>query len=62
MSASAPVLIGLTSIRGRERALCRTLDSLLAQRLPAGGRTVELHLVLSRKPDLLDAGFADLPD
>ncbi|MGL6134310.1 MAG: glycosyltransferase family A protein, partial [Prochlorococcaceae cyanobacterium] len=48
--------------RGRERALCRTLDSLLAQRLPAGGRTVELHLFLSRKPYLLDAGFADLPD
>jgi len=61
VSGSAPVLIGLTSIRGRERALCRSLDSLLAQRLPAGGRAVELHLFLSREPYLLDPGFAELP-
>ena len=57
----APVFIGLTSIRGRERALKRTLDSLLAQRLPADGRVVELHLFLSREPYLLDRGFGRLP-
>ena len=57
----APVFIGLTSIRGREQALKRTLDSLLAQRLPADGRAVELHLFLSREPYLLDRGFAALP-
>ncbi|MFO8236947.1 MAG: hypothetical protein R6U00_01575 [Prochlorococcaceae cyanobacterium] len=61
MTTRAPVLIGLTSIRGRERALCRTLDALLAQRLPADGRAVELHLFLSRQPYLLDSGFAVLP-
>ncbi|TVS07580.1 MAG: hypothetical protein EA413_00770 [Cyanobium sp. PLM2.Bin73] len=61
MSASAPVFIGLTSIRGRQAALKRTLDSLLAQQLPADGRPVELHLFLSREPYLLDPGFAALP-
>jgi hypothetical protein len=61
VSAPAPVLIGLTSIRGREGALVRCLDSLLAQRLPPG-RPVELHLFLSREPYLLDPGFPDLPE
>ncbi len=62
MTLPAPVFIGLTSIRGREAALERTLDSLLAQQLPADGRAVELHLFLSRQPYLLDRGFAELPD
>ncbi|MGB5136779.1 MAG: hypothetical protein WBN89_16595 [Prochlorococcaceae cyanobacterium] len=62
MRALAPVLIGLTSIRGREGALVRCLDSLLAQRLPQGGQPVELHLFLSREPYLLDPGFPDLPE
>jgi hypothetical protein len=57
----APVLIGLTSIRGREGALKRTLDALLAQTLPGDGRPVELHLFLSREPYLLDRGFKRLP-
>lgn len=57
----APVFIGLTSICGREAALKRTLDSLLAQQLPADGRPVELHLFLSREPYLLDPGFVALP-
>jgi hypothetical protein len=61
MNRPAPVLIGLTSIRGRERALERTLDSLLAQTLPADGRPVELHLFLSRQSYLLDRGFPRLP-
>jgi hypothetical protein len=61
MSKLAPVFIGLTSIRGREGALKRTLDSLLAQQLPPGGRPVELHLFLSREPYLLDRGFGALP-
>ena len=61
MNKPAPVFIGLTSIRGREGALKRTLDSLLAQQLPADGRLVELHLFLSREPYLLDRGFAALP-
>lgn len=61
MTTPAPVLIGLTSIRGREGALIRCLDSLLAQRLPPAGRPVELHLFLSREPYLLDPGFAVLP-
>jgi len=62
MSTLAPVLIGLTSIQGREGALIRCLGSLLAQRLPPGGRPVELHLFLSREPCLLDPGFADFPE
>jgi hypothetical protein len=57
----APVLIGLTSIRGREGALRRTLDALLSQKLPADGRQVQLHLFLSREPYLLDRGFDRLP-
>ena len=61
MTKLAPVFIGLTSIRGREGALKRTLDSLLAQQLPADGRPVELHLFLSQEPYLLDRGFAALP-
>jgi hypothetical protein len=61
MSDISPVLIGLTSIQGRERALEHTLDSLLAQELPADGRPVELRLFLSREPYLLDRGFAALP-
>lgn len=61
MTKPAPVFIGLTSIRGREGALKRTLDSLLAQQLPADGRPVELHLFLSQEPYLLDRGFAALP-
>ena len=59
--SSAPVLIGLTSIRGRERALKRTLHSLLRQSLPADGRSVSLHLFLSHDPYLLDRGFAAPP-
>ena len=39
----------------------RTLDSLLAQQLPADGRPVELHLFLSQEPYLLDRGFEGLP-
>lgn len=61
MSKLTPVLIGLTSIRGREGALKRTLDALLAQQLPVDGRPVELHLFLSREPYLLDRGFERLP-
>ena len=61
MSAFPPVLIGLTSIRGREGALLATLDSLLAQKLPRDGRRVELHLFLSHQGYLLDRGFAALP-
>ena len=61
MSGLPPVLIGLTAIRGRERALERTLDSLLAQTLPADGRPVELQLFLSKQPYLLDRGFPALP-
>lgn len=56
------MFIGLTTIRGREAALKRTVDSLLAQQLPTDGRHVELHLFLSREPYLLDQGFAVLPD
>jgi hypothetical protein len=62
VSGLAPVLIGLTSIRGREGALVRCLESLLAQRLPPGGRPVELHLFLSREPYLLDPGFSEVPE
>jgi hypothetical protein len=61
VTTPAPVLIGLTSIRGREGALVRSLASLLAQRLPPGGRPVELHLFLSREPYLLDPGYPDIP-
>lgn len=61
MSQLSPVLIGLTSIRGRERALRRTLTSLLSQRLPRDGRPVHLHLFLSRQGYLLDKGFPSLP-
>ena len=61
VAVSTPVFIGLTSIRGREGALMRTLDSLLAQQLPADGRPVELHLFLSQEPYLLDRGFEGLP-
>jgi hypothetical protein len=57
----APVFIGLTTIRGREGALKRTVDSLLAQQLPTDGRRAELHLFLSREPYLLDRGFASIP-
>jgi hypothetical protein len=60
--APAPVLIGLTSIRGREGALRRTLDSLLAQSPPPDGRPVSLHLFLSHQPYLLDRGFAEVPE
>lgn len=59
--APAPVLIGLTSIRGREGALKRTLDSLLAQTPPPDARPVGLHLFLSHTPYLLDRGFAEIP-
>ncbi|MBE9172312.1 hypothetical protein IQ216_04205 [Cyanobium sp. LEGE 06143] len=59
--STAPVLIGLTSIRGRERALKRTLDSLLRQSLPPDARPVSLHLFLSHDPYLLDLGFTALP-
>lgn len=55
------MLIGLTTIRGREGALKRTVDSLLAQQLPTDGRPVELHLFLSREPYLLDRGFTSIP-
>lgn len=61
MGSTVPVLIGLTSIRGRERALNRTLDSLLRQCLPADTRPVSLHLFLSHEPYLLDRGFAAPP-
>ena len=61
MSRPAPVFISLTSIRGREGALQRTLDSLLAQQLPQDGRRIELHLFLSKEPYLLDRGFEALP-
>jgi hypothetical protein len=60
-SLLAPVFICLTSIRGREGALKRTLDSLLSQRMPPGGRSVELNLFLSKEPYLLDRGYQKLP-
>lgn len=62
MKNAPPVLIGLTSIRGREAALRRTLDTLLSQVQPSDGRTVELHLFLSLHPYLLDTGFSQTPD
>ncbi|MFQ6539591.1 glycosyltransferase family A protein [Aphanothece stagnina] len=55
------MLIGLTTIRGREGALKRTLASLLGQIPPGDGRPVELHLFLSHQPYLLDQGFAETP-
>lgn len=55
------MLIGLTSIRGREGALRRTLHSLLRQNLPPDGRPVSLHLFLSHEPYLLDRGFTAPP-
>jgi hypothetical protein len=61
LTQTAPVLIGLTSIRGREGALRRTLDTLLRQSPPADGRSVALHLFLSREPYLLDRGFEATP-
>ncbi|SBO44589.1 hypothetical protein [Cyanobium sp. NIES-981] len=61
MSSLPPVLIGMTSIRGREKALCRTLDTLLRQRPPQDGRRVRLNLFLSQQPYLLDEGFQSVP-
>lgn len=61
MTKKSPVLIGLTSICGRERALERTLQSLSSQILPLDGRRVELHLFLSNHPHLLDPGFKSIP-
>ncbi|EDY37732.1 hypothetical protein CPCC7001_611 [Cyanobium sp. PCC 7001] len=61
MRKTVPVLIGLTSIRGREGALRRTLDTLLQQIPPDASRPVSLHLFLSQEPYLLDQGFAAIP-
>ncbi len=55
------IQIGLTSIRGREGALLRTLGSLLRQSLQGVESVVELHLFLSREPYLLDRGFSAVP-
>lgn len=55
------IQIGLTSIRGREGALLRTLGSLLRQSLHGVESVVELHLFLSREPYLLDRGFSAVP-
>lgn len=55
------IQIGLTSIRGREGALLRTLGSLLRQSLQGVESAVELHLFLSPDPYLLDRGFPAVP-
>jgi hypothetical protein len=55
------IYIGLTSIRGREAALRRTISSLLGQSLEGVRESVEIHLFLSREPYLLDRGFSDPP-
>lgn len=57
----ADIYIGLTSIRGREGALLRTISSLLRQSLAGVNGSVEIHLFLSRDPYLLDRGFKKLP-
>ena len=57
----ANIHIGLTSIRGREGSLLRTLNSLLRQSLDEVEGGVSLHLFLSREPYLLDRGFKRIP-
>jgi hypothetical protein len=57
----AIIQIGLTSIRGREGALLRTLRSLLRQSLQGVEASVELHLFLSPDAYLLDRGFQAVP-
>ena len=58
---TAATYISLTSIRGREGALLRTLRSLLRQSLLTQQGTVELQLFLSHEPYLLDRGFVRIP-
>ncbi|MBM5819068.1 MAG: hypothetical protein FJ070_03115 [Cyanobacteria bacterium K_DeepCast_150m_m2_101] len=60
-SDQAATYIALTSIRGREGALLRTLGSLLRQSLQELEGLVHLHLFLSSDPYLLDRGFARIP-
>lgn len=55
------IYIGLTSIRGREKALCRTLFSLLKQRYVDTSSSIHLYLFLSHQSYLLDAGFKCVP-
>ncbi|MEB3266020.1 MAG: hypothetical protein VKN13_05330 [Cyanobacteriota bacterium] len=55
------IFVGLTSIRGREWALRRTLQSLLRQKKLKDGSKINVYLFLSDHSYLLDAGFRGVP-
>lgn len=55
------IYVGLTSIRGRERALMRTLLTLLQQNRVSSVKQIKLYLFISHDSYLLDAGFQYKP-